>query len=144
MKKFNSLRDTTLDEYGSVLDAIERDGFVITLSVKHDKYSTPYNTGKDYTPEVVARWVAGHWFMGSLSLSVHCDDVMLAGSAVEVHGIECNISKGSNEYISDLANELINEALFEGNKLRNQVLSSVSTDVLIAEILKRVDATERR
>ncbi|MEO5342210.1 MAG: hypothetical protein H7842_02530 [Gammaproteobacteria bacterium SHHR-1] len=66
-------------------------------------------------------WENDDWFYCGVVLSVSVAGVVLDKHAASLWGIECNYPGSDNSYLSDVANELLDEALEAGR----QVLETV-------------------
>jgi hypothetical protein len=59
----------------------------------------------------MSAWKAGDWFYCGIVLSVAFEDVVLNASACSLWGIEANYPGSDNAYLTEVANELLPEAL---------------------------------
>ena len=74
--------------------------------------------------DVMAKWKNDEWFYGGVVLNVSKNGVMLERSAASLWGIECNYPKHRdaapddfpNSYLTEIANQLLDEALAQGKK----------------------------
>ena len=80
---------------------------VATIHADHD--SSPY----DYNAEYREEWERGDWFYCGIVLSVYCDDVCLTDHAASLWGLEANYPDSDHSYLTECANELIDEAVRE-------------------------------
>jgi len=60
---------------------------------------------------VMEGWRKGDWFYCGIGLSVSLEGVMLTSYAASLWGIEANYPETDNYYLSDVANELLPEAV---------------------------------
>jgi hypothetical protein len=60
---------------------------------------------------VMDGWRKGDWFYCGIVLSVLLEDVVLASHAASLWGIEANYPGADNSYLSEVANELLPEAV---------------------------------
>ncbi len=60
---------------------------------------------------VMEGWRKGGWFYCGIVLSVSLEGVMLASHAASLWGIEANYPGTDNSYLTDVANELLPEAV---------------------------------
>lgn len=63
--------------------------------------------------EVMAAWERDEWTYVGVVLSVERNGVTLARHAASLWGIEMNYPGGDNSYLTEVANELLDEALDE-------------------------------
>jgi len=126
------------DKYACVGDKItcEVDGFAATATVYRDDYSDapdkhddgfwPSNDPKaagyvlpeNYDDEflkalrVMQAWKDDRWFYCGVAVTVERADIALNGKyANALWGIDCNYPGSDNAYLSEVANELLSEAL---------------------------------
>ena len=67
---------------------------------------------------IMDAWKADKWFYCGVILSVRIEDVELTDHAASLWGIEANYPDSDNAYLSEVANELLGEALSEARKER--------------------------
>lgn len=116
------------DKYVCVGDTItcSFDGFDITARIEYD---TDYHIDDDdcHNPDqsvtgcndeqqerlLAAResWFGNDWFYCGVVLSVSKNGVVLDDHAGSLWGIECNYPESNNSYLTEVANELLPEAL---------------------------------
>ena len=60
---------------------------------------------------VMEGWRKGDWFYCGIVLSVSLEGVMLTSHAASLWGIEANYPETDNRYLTDVANELLPEAV---------------------------------
>jgi hypothetical protein len=60
---------------------------------------------------VMEGWRKGDWFYCGIVLSVSLEDVDLARTGAALFGIEANYPGSDNSYLTDVANELLPEAV---------------------------------
>lgn len=63
---------------------------------------------------VLEAWRTGDWFYCGIVLSVSREDVTLAEHAASLWGVEANYPGSDNSYLTEVASELLPEALAEG------------------------------
>lgn len=93
-------------------DRIEwtREGFDLCARLVYDTDTKP--TDFDcYDTADIERWRADEWFYVGVVLSVSRNGVELSDHAASLWGIDCNFSDTSNDYLSEVAQELEAEAL---------------------------------
>lgn len=62
-------------------------------------------------------WFNGEWFYCGIVLSVKKNGIELTNHARSLWGIECNYPGFDNSYLTEVANELLDDALDEGKKV---------------------------
>jgi hypothetical protein len=100
------------DAYACEGDRIEwtRKGFDFVARLQHDTDTKPTDF-ECYAPADIKRWKNDEWFYVGVVLSVSRNGVKLSDHAASLWGIDCNFSKTSNAYLSEVAKELEDEAL---------------------------------
>jgi hypothetical protein len=98
------------DKFVCVGDSISVDVGVarVVAHLEHDQDTLPSDFDC-YEPADVARWKNGDWIYVGVVLSVWVDDVCLDKHAASLWGIEANFG-GDNSYLTEVANELLDEA----------------------------------
>ena len=66
--------------------------------------------------KVLRAWVQDEWWYVGVSLKVSRNGVTLAKHAASLWGIECNYPDSDNSYLTEVANELLSEALDNGRE----------------------------
>lgn len=88
---------------------------VATIHADHD--TTPedfeYCGGTDH----IDAWERGEWFYCGVALSVYCDDICLTDHATSLWSLEANYPGSDHSYLTECANELIDEAVREGQAI---------------------------
>jgi hypothetical protein len=83
-------------------------------SIRYNLVS-PILKAKTEAQRIMDAWKADEWWYVGVRLSVKRGDVTLCGHAASVWGIECNYPRSDdkldNSYLTDTANELLDEAL---------------------------------
>lgn len=64
-----------------------------------------------YAERVMAAWKNDEWFYCGVILSVAFDSIELTDHAASLWGIEANYPESDNSYLTQVANELLREAL---------------------------------
>ena len=67
---------------------------------------------------VMAAWKNDEWYYCGVILAVTIGDVELTDHAASLWGIEANYPDSDNAYLSEVANELLNEAIAEAKSQR--------------------------
>lgn len=120
MPKFEREFDRYICERDTLTTEIE--GFEITARIVYDQYSNP----KDYDcyePEHIEAWKRDEWFYAGVALSVAKNDIVLEDNAASLWGVEVNFPGGNNSYVTEVANELISEALSAGKQIVEKLCS---------------------
>ena len=87
--------------------------------------------------EVLAAWKRDEWFYGGVVLSVSKRikidgraqrEVVLSEHAASLWGIECNYPDTNNEYLTEVANELLPEALTYAREILRQLIGQLTTE----------------
>ena len=60
---------------------------------------------------IMAAWLNDEWFYCGIILSVSIDETELTDHAASLWGIEANYPESDNAYLTEVANELLSEAL---------------------------------
>ena len=71
---------------------------------------------------IMEAWENDEWFYCGIILSVNMQDVELTDHAASLWGIEANYPESKNEYLSEVANELLEEALVAAKAERSRRL----------------------
>lgn len=70
-------------------------------------------------------WQKGEWFYCGIVLSVWIAELCVSENSAALWGIECNYPDGDNSYLTEVANELLPEALADATQLFEGLLKSV-------------------
>ena len=110
----------------------ERDcGFWPSLDRKAAGYIGEGKTNRDYTyalnkaEEILCAWEQGEWFYCGIILSVSIDETELTDHAASLWGIEVNYPNSENAYLSQVANELLADALDAATRERTRLCSTL-------------------
>ena len=68
-------------------------------------------------------WRKGDWFYCGIVLSVSLEGVQLASHAASLWGIEANYPDADNSYLTEVANELLPEAIAAGRETLARLVS---------------------
>ena len=113
-------------KYACVGDSItwQLEGFDIVARLEYDTDTKP--TDSDcYAPEDVQRWRDDKWFYVGVVLSVSRNGVELSDHAASLWGIDCNFSDTSNAYLSEVAQEMEDEAIEYAKKRVLEILEKL-------------------
>jgi hypothetical protein len=122
------------DSYVCVGDTIstEVEGFKVIARIEHDPDShiddaDCHNVDQSVTGcddiqqekllEARKAWFNGEWFYCGVVLSVSYKGYCLAYYAASLWAIEANYPGSDNSYLTDVANELLQEAVTEGREI---------------------------
>ena len=110
--------------------SVDHDGFTISARIEFDDQYTiddddAHNVDQSVTgcddeqQETLLKnrraWMENEWWYGGVVLSVSKNDIMLDEHAASLWGIEINYPTSDNGYLTDVANELLSEALERGH-----------------------------
>lgn len=125
------------------------DGYTVTARIAHDETPDPpderqdgfwpslypnnagfigagngwrdrFDTAQAKAERVMAAWKNDEWFYCGVILSVAIDGLVLTDHAASLWGIEANYPDSDNAYLSEVANELLSEAITEAKAERAQ------------------------
>lgn len=77
---------------------------------------------RDY--QAMKAWCDNEWFWCGIVLSVSRAEIELDNHAASLWGIECNYPDSDNEYLTDVANELLPEAIEAGKAALERLCKS--------------------
>lgn len=103
-----------------------QDGFWPSLIQTDAGFIGRDKTLDDFMPErakaqaIMDAWKADKWFYCGVILSVKIEDVELTDHAASLWGIEANYPDSKNEYLTEVANELLSEALDAARQARKR------------------------
>ncbi len=125
------------------LETIHVNGFTITSRVEFDDTTNPKDVKRDegFWPrrsdfmcdksyfdalnkcrQIIKDWEEDRWFYGGVVLSVARSGVFLDKYAAALWGIEINYPDSDNDYLLEVANELLPEALAQAHKTMKQLI----------------------
>lgn len=114
------------DSYACVGDYIEweKDGFDIraTIEFDHDTKPTDFDC---YTPIKIKQWKNDEWFFCGIVLSVSKNGVEIEDHAASLWGIDCNYNRTSNRYLSEVCQQLEDEALEAAKERTKQMIEAL-------------------
>ena len=70
-------------------------------------------------------WFNDEWFYCGVVLSVSLDDILLDDIAASLWGIEANYPCSDNSYLTEVANELLDDALTVAENERKRILKAL-------------------
>lgn len=98
--------------------------FTIRAVIEPDSDTKPTDFEDCYTPQQIAAWKRDDWHFVGLVFGVYVDDIKLSDHAASLWGIDCNL--GDNTHFTDMANELLPEALAAAHEMRMQLLAKIA------------------
>jgi hypothetical protein len=100
--------------YACTGDAIKwtAQGFDLTATLEQDTDTKPADC-ECYDEADIRRWKNDDWFYVGVVVSVSFNGVELSDHAASLWGIDCNFNDTSNAYLSEVAQELQDEAIKE-------------------------------
>ncbi|WP_300381104.1 hypothetical protein [Henriciella sp.] len=75
-----------------------------------------YDAALKQAEAVMQAWKTDEWFYCGIMLSVRVDDILIAPHAASLWGIEVNYPGSDNAYLTQVANELLTDALITGRE----------------------------
>lgn len=103
---------------------VEVGPYTIRATVHADYDSTPEDFGC-YTPAAIAAWSRNEWQFVGIVLSVWVDEVCINDHAASLWSIECNFPDTDNGYLTEVADELLPEALAAARKTSAALLANL-------------------
>jgi len=112
-----------------------QDGFWPSIDRKDDGFIGEGKTIEDFAEAqtkaqaIMDAWKNDEWYYCGVILSVKIEDVDLTDHAASLWGIEANYPDSENAYLTEVANELLDEALLAAKverARRLKILSEVS------------------
>jgi hypothetical protein len=107
-----------------------QDGFWPSLYKDAPGFIGPGNNFRERFAQAQARaeavmeaWRKDEWFYCGIVLSVAFEGVLLDGHAASLWGLEANYPDSDNAYLTDVANELLSEALDAGRAVLARLTS---------------------
>lgn len=95
-----------------------QDGFWPSLDIGDAGFIGPGNGFRDRFAKaqakaeaVMAAWRNDEWFYCGIVLTVSVDDIVLDAHAASLWGIEANYPDADNSYLTEIADELLSEAI---------------------------------
>lgn len=107
----------TFDEHACVGDLIwcEVDGITYYAVLHHDPDTTPEDFDC-YTDREITRWKNDDWFFGTVEIVAEVDGWTKKGLAF-LGGVDVNLAS-DNRYLTDIANDILPDAMGEVTKTR--------------------------
>ena len=98
----------TFDSFACFGDTIETEGngFRFVATINPDDYSRP-DDYECYDDEQMRGWNNDEWSLCGIVISVFRGDVKVLEHAASLWGIELNLTCDSNDYLTEVANELL-------------------------------------
>ena len=108
-----------------------QDGFWPSLYINDPGFIGPGNNFRERLAKAQAEaeavmdaWHKDEWFYCGIVLAIECEGVELESHAASIWGIEANYPGSDNAYLSEVADELLPEALAAGHTALKRLLSS--------------------
>lgn len=110
-------------KYACIGDSItwQFEGFDITARIEFDDDTRP-DQFDCYSEDEVKRWENNEWFYCGIVLSVSKNGILIDENAVSLWGVDCNFSDTSNAYLSEVAQEMEDEAIECAKKRMIEIL----------------------
>lgn len=100
----------------------------IVATIELDETTTPHDFDGGEGAFYLDEWQRGEWFYVGVVLSVYCGGVCLTDNAAALWSIEANYPESDNSYLTDVASELLPEAIQHGQAILEK-LRSAATEV---------------
>jgi len=124
---------TKFDQFVCEGDTItcEKDGFDVAARIERDTdanidYGNPDTvcSEKQHTKLLEARaaWLNDKWFYCGIVLSISLNGFELDTNTASLWGVEANYPDSNNGYLTEVANDLLDEAVEAGKSARESVL----------------------
>ena len=130
---FTVLAQVVIDDCPDSPDQ-RQDGFWPSLYIGAPGFIGPGNNFRQRFAEaqasaeaVMESWRQGDWFYCGIVLSVTLEDVDLVRTAAALFGIEANYPGTDNSYLTDVANELLPEAIAAARETLVRLVSHADT-----------------
>jgi hypothetical protein len=114
----------------------ELDGFKFCATLVFDDRTTPMDYDEagccfdtsdpeygEENKEIIASWKRGEWFYVGIVISVEYNGVLLDDHIHSVWGYEANFPNGDNSYLTEEATRLMEEALDDAKKAREEMIA---------------------
>ena len=114
------------DSYVCTGDTISADvdGFTITATIHHDSDTRP-DDFDCYDESTIQAWKDDEWFFCGVALQVSREGVDLTGDyGAALWGVDANYPGSDNAYLTETANDLIEEALEDARATLARLLAS--------------------
>ena len=117
------------DRFACIGDSVALDvgPYTVRASLEWDGTTRPEDSDC-YTPEVIEAWRRDEWCFVGVVLSVWADDILLDKHAASLWGIECNFPGTNNSYLSEVADDLLPEALDAANDVRARLIKKLKVE----------------
>lgn len=110
-----------------------QDGFWPSRDPNAAGYVLPehFDTEKAKAERIMAAWENDEWFYCGIIVSAHIDlmgeQFCLSKHAASLWGIECNYPDSDNDYLNEVAEELLGEAESAAEQVISNLLTKIST-----------------
>lgn len=110
------------------------DGFWPNTNPESAGYVLPenYQVESEKAHRVMQAWKDDEWFYCGIVISVHGEfagcDITFNKHAASLWGIECNYPNSDNSYLTEVANELLGEAMDAADKLIDAIADKINQE----------------
>jgi hypothetical protein len=134
MEQWDKRRDNMKKEFENYVMTGDRasrkyfEGWELVAWLAEDEVSTPEDFDC-YEPEDIELWKQGEWKYMGMVIAVYKNGVLLDEHAASLWGIDCNFPvpgnpSGTSEYLSEVFDDLEQEALEYGHKVLERCLEN--------------------
>lgn len=99
--------------------------FTIQARIEADTDTRP-SYSEFYDAEHIAAWERDEWCFVGVVLRVYVDGIELLDHAASLWGVECNFPGCDNAYLTDIANDILADAVVEAEKARKRLLAKIA------------------
>ena len=116
------------DEYACPGEYIEEviGDYVIRATLEYDSVTRPTDY-ECYDNAQIEAWRKDEWFFGGVCMSASCNGVHL-NLCTSLWGLEVNLPGGTNEHLTEVANEMLDAALGEATRRRMELIKKLTGD----------------
>ena len=105
---------------------VEVDGLTIVATIYEDTDTHPEDF-ECYTESDIRAWKDGDWCYVGVVLSVYAGETLLVDHAASLWGIDCNYPSGNNAHLSEVANDMLPDALEQGKSVAIRLRDSLQS-----------------
>lgn len=98
--------------------------YVIRATLEYDSVTKPTDF-ECFDEEQIAAWRKDEWFFGGIVMSASCNGVPL-NLCTSLWGLEVNLPGGTNEHLTEAANQRLDEALGEATRSRAELIKKLN------------------
>lgn len=99
-------------------------GYVIRATLEYDRFTKPTDF-ECFDEEQIAAWRKDEWFFGGIVMSASYNGVHL-DPCTSLWGLEVNLPGCTNEHLTEVANEMLDEALGEATRRRTELINRLN------------------